>query len=891
MEDLSFRVVNALPGITVLLLLLSIVAIRQSLAQKLLIDNDSYKQWEELRHYNISNDGKYIWYSYESPAGGSTLVLSSSKGTSKRVFPGGKDAVFMSDSKHLIFKIATGVGIFDIQRMTLVYIKGGSNFKIPEENPRWILCTMTDHLLLKNSVDGREIVCPNADYGIFNSRGTVVWIVKEKALDYIDLLTLKQKSVYKSDYIQQCSLSPRGNEIAFLSGKEGGFSLMSYDLKSDTVRVLSGPVSKGMTYGYTLANEPINFSKDGRYLFYKYEKIQNSSRQDADWITPKVWVWHYLDKYMQTDYSNGNEYGQSLKPFTACILADGGEAIALEDSTRKLNGVPGNKYVITVSLANATEVFADTSSAPIYQLISLAGGSAKIFMPHSSKTASVQLSPAERFVTWKDTSSHRIYCYDIESGHIRNLTPERMPYDSTGLSERSISWYPNVIGWTSNDESLLINDRYDIWQVDAKGRRPAINLTGYYGIQHKVAFRLAESLDNLRKSKKGDRLLVAALVDSNRYNGFYSIRLSTAAKPQKVLNPGPFVYYFPGIFVHDPSIPIKAKNENVYLLQRQSDRQSSNLFLLSLNGKSRLLSEISPEQKYNWLTAELHHWKTTDGQTRYGILYKPANFDPRKKYPVIFHFYELRSNECYKYRQPGLSLGVLNIPWYVSNGYFVFIPDIWQQTGHTGRSALESVESAAGYLVRNYPWVDGKRMGLQGHSFGGFEVNYIVANSNMFAAAQASAGISNLTRYYGDIAFAGRNITGMMETGIFNMGWSPADRPDLYVENSPFFAANKVSTPLLLAHGMADDAVPWQNSLDFFIALRRLGKPVWLLTYEDEGHLIGSPECSRDFTIRQQQFFNHYLKDSLPPVWMVEGLPSMQRNVKSNLGSYLKAPK
>ncbi len=230
---------------------------------------------------------------------------------------------------------------------------------------------------------------------------------------------------------------------------------------------------------------------------------------------------------------------------------------------------------------------------------------------------------------------------------------------------------------------------------------------------------------------------------------------------------------------------------------------------------------------------------------------------------MIFFYYEKYSDALNDFIHPALSNGVMNIPWFVSNGYLVFVPDIYFSDGHPGRSALNSVVSAAQFLSR-MPFVDSKHMGLQGHSFGGFETNYIVSRTTIFAAAAPSAGVSDLFSDYG-------HDYGYYEGGQGRIGASLWERPDLYIENSSLFRADKVTTPILIMHNRRDGIVHFDQGLEWFNALSRLGKKVWMLSYDKEGHTIRDEKNELDYSVRLGQFFDHYLKGKPAPLWMTKG--------------------
>jgi dipeptidyl aminopeptidase/acylaminoacyl peptidase len=258
-----------------------------------------------------------------------------------------------------------------------------------------------------------------------------------------------------------------------------------------------------------------------------------------------------------------------------------------------------------------------------------------------------------------------------------------------------------------------------------------------------------------------------------------------------------------------------------------------------------------------------------------GVLYKPENFDKGKKYPLIFNYYEKLSQNLHKYLKPDFCRGNIDIPTFVSNGYLVFTPDIFYKMNEPGNSAFEAVYSATNKLVE-YSWVDSTKIGLQGHSFGGFETNYIITRTDRYAAACSAAGVSDFVLNY-------ELSQSKMETGQYRMESNLWNNVKAYLKNSPILYVDKILTPVLLQNNKLDDAVSFYHGLAFFKALRRLGKKAWLLQYDGEYHDLHNNRNAADFTIRSLQFFNHYLKNSPPPSWMTVGRPAQLKGIDDKL--------
>jgi dipeptidyl aminopeptidase/acylaminoacyl peptidase len=290
------------------------------------------------------------------------------------------------------------------------------------------------------------------------------------------------------------------------------------------------------------------------------------------------------------------------------------------------------------------------------------------------------------------------------------------------------------------------------------------------------------------------------------------------------------------------------------------------------------MSEANPQQAdYLWGTAELMHWRSTDGKPLDGILYKPENFDPSGQYPMMVYFYEKMSDGLHQYRSPGPGGSSVSVSFYVSRGYVVFIPDIQYRVGYPGESALDCVVSGV-LSVLEKGFVDPERVGVQGHSWGGYQIAHMVTQTSIFAAAEAGAPVSNMTSAYGGIRWgSGMSRMFQYEKSQSRIGGTLWEARPQYIENSPLFWADKIETPVLMLHNDDDGAVPWYQGIEFFVALRRLGKPVWMLNYNGEPHGLRKYQNRKDWAVRMQQFFDHYLMDAPPPVWLAEGVPAVEK--------------
>ncbi len=423
----------------------------------------------------------------------------------------------------------------------------------------------------------------------------------------------------------------------------------------------------------------------------------------------------------------------------------------------------------------------------------------------------------------------------------------------------------------ADDRYVFLYDRYDIWKADPSGKEPPVCVTNGYGRKNKVQLRYVKTDPEEEFIPEQLPALLSAFDTESMSGGFYSTFLHGGKDPRKLLMEA----------AHYDNV-MKAKKGDRILWTRETTTDFPDLWSSTLSfGKPIRISHANPQQKeFNWMSVELVEWISFNGDTLKGLLYKPEDFDASRKYPMVVYFYERNSEGLHRHTVPSPSRSTINRPFYCSNGYLVFIPDIVYRTGFPGQSAYDAIVSGVYALAATRPFLDLTRVGLQGHSWGGYQTAYLITRSNLFAAAMAGAPVSNMTSAYGGIRW---------ETGVSRMfqyehtqsriGGTLWEKPMHYVENSPLFKAPEITTPLLMMHNDNDGAVPWYQGIELFVALRRLDKPVWMLTYNGEPHnLKGESWANRmDLDNRMFQFFNHYLKGEPMPEWMDKGIPAIEK--------------
>jgi hypothetical protein len=483
-------------------------------------------------------------------------------------------------------------------------------------------------------------------------------------------------------------------------------------------------------------------------------------------------------------------------------------------------------------------------------------------------TGQATLSTDGKYVLFYD--QEHWYTHNIASGKTVNITESLKGVDfdqeNWDTPAEPAAW--GVAGWTKGDRSVLLYDRFDIWELDPAGVRPAAIVTDSVGRRENIVFRVVDLAqnDDERAIDPAKPLMLRAFDEDTKASGFYRDRLGAKSDPEKIVM-ADLAY----------GVPQKARDADVYLVTKGTFVDFPNLWVGPSLTSLTKISDANPWQKeYNWGTAELVTWTSSDGVPLQGILFKPENFDSTKKYPMISYFYEDLSDNLHSYAPPN-GRNVINPTHYVSNGYLVFEPDIHYEVGYPGPSAVKSIIPGVQKLLER-GYVDPKALGLQGQSWGGYQALYIITQSQMFAAAMAGAPVVNMFSAYGGIRWgSGLARAFQYEKTQSRIGKSIWDSPNQYMENSPLFWLPRVTTPLFIMGNDADDAVPWYQSIETFVAMRRLGKEVYFINYNNDVHNPASRANQKDVARRMEQFFDTKLKGKPAPEWMVRGIPAKDK--------------
>ncbi|MDF1505649.1 prolyl oligopeptidase family serine peptidase, partial [Roseisolibacter sp. H3M3-2] len=614
-----------------------------------------------------------------------------------------------------------------------------------------------------------------------------------------------------------------------------------------------------------VSDRGVSFVRDGSALVLGLQPPPLDSIP-ADSLADKAVVdlWHYQDLRLQPQQrlDAGRERNRA---YTAVYTLATSRLTRLGDDTLQQVTVSddGRTALASTGIPYAISGMWGEGGSDVYALDARTGARRAVAkrVPFQA-----QLSPTGRFVLyWQDGGWKS---FDARTGKTAELTKPlagvRFDQETWDTPSEPAPW--GVAGWTTGDRALLLNARYDVWEVDPAGARAPRVVTDSVGVRTRTVFRLVDLDREDRFVDPAQPLLLSAFQDSSKAAGFYRDRLDAAGAPERIV-------------MADARFgaPLKARGADVYAVTRQTYAEAPDVWVGPRLDQLTKVTAANPQQaQYRWGGVELVSWKSGDGPQLQGLLYKPDDFDPAKKYPMVVYFYESLSDNLHQYHTPS-GRNVINPAVYASNGYLVFFPDIAYTDGFPGRSAMLSIVPGVQSLIAR-GFVDENAVGIGGQSWGGYQSAYIITQTPMFKAAFLGAPVANMTSAYGGIRWeSGNSRAGQYEHGQSRIGKSLWDAPFRYIENSPLFYMDKVRTPMLIMSNDADGAVPWYQGIEMYVAARRFGKEAYLLNYNGDGHNPRKRANQLDVDRRMQQFFAHHLKGEPAPDWMQRGIPFLQK--------------
>lgn len=915
---------------------------------KVPLDHSVYDSWKSLANPIISNNGQWVSYEINPAKGDGWLFIENLETGYKDSISRGYDAQFHDGSQFIVFKLKPPhdtireLKIQDVKpekwpkdsvaviRLTdnFLYKSGeAESYKLGEKGGEFVAIHLnkdepeeeTEKEKKKREKKGLPLITPEGGNllvyypltgteRIFESVGEYAiskngsWIVftETTTVDTLNHVVLKnyggdgepQNSITLLEddgWMKQLTLDEEGVQVGFLmttdTAEKKLYNLwwMAWDCSNSdseapgvSATLVADSNHQSFQSGWAVSEYGnMFFSKDATRLYFNSAPVPINSPKDT---LPKdeiavLDVWNWRDSRLQPQQIHELEEDQK-KSYRCVYHIDSRQIIQL--GTEEIDDVAilddGNS---NWALGMSDIPYEWQSSwggwyNDIY-LINVRTGEQTLVTKKAQFGA--ELSPNMPRVAYYNYNDSTWYCYDHETGTTHNLTSS-IKYAFYNEKHDTPS-EPNpygFTGWTVEGQPI-VNDRFDLWVFTITDSVSSHCATDERGRNSNTRYTLQEiKLKEETPFVNLDLMLLRGVNELTKSESFVGVGTGS----------------FQLMYEKDMRLTFvtNAPEKPIFMFRQQSFTEYPNLHVTmggSFDNTKKLTDVNSQQNNFLWGTAELTSWTTPMGREMNGIIYKPEDFDSTLKYPMIVYFYENYTDDFYRHYSAYPSWSWINFPYYTSNGYVVFVPDIEYSTGHPGQDAMDCVTSGTVHMAAN-DWIDETRIAIDGQSWGGYQVAYIVTQTDLYAAAMAGAPVSNMTSAYGGIRW-GSGLSRMFqyERTQSRLGATLWDSLNLYIENSPVFFADEVTTPLLIMHNDGDGAVPWYQGIEYFVALRRLRKPVWMLNYNGDEHNLRQWANRKDLTIRMSQFFNHYLKGAPAPEWMIEGVPAMDKGIDYGL--------
>lgn len=677
--------------------------------------------------------------------------------------------------------------------------------------------------------------------------------VNGNILKVLDFKNNKELEVLKLPKVQfkRIAWNKKGDKLAFIFQHDENkpIHLGLFDYNTKKVRFLNEEIPSAAYNGLDIADAEITLNDDGTRVFFR---VKNTNKP----LESSVEVWDTADPIM---YSRKKfNYEDKDTPWLHVWLLDSGNVIPIETKEKsKAIWSPNTEYAIIYSPQDYEPQFNFRPFADLYTLNLNNGSKQKIIDKQYTHGSYLKIAPKGNYLAY--FRDNNWWVYDINLDRHTNIT-ESIPvrFDDEFLTNWSFPQPYGLSAWSNNEKEVYINDAYDIWKISVNGSQKQKLTNGRKDkIRHTIVdmpeipkIESNEYFMRIPVLQEDNEIVLGVQSRQNYSSGFYIL------KPNGYLNK---------IAFKDKRLSrLFSLNKNSYVFQEESlNVPPSVTYVNSKNKQEKTIVKSNKGwEDFKWPDKKLIQYSTHFADDLKGILIYPVNYNPKKKYPMIVHVYEDYSVFYHTFLPPVPKNEVgFNYINYALEDYFVLLPDIVYQKSKTGTSATLCVLSAIDKVLEKEKSVDVNKLGLIGHSFGGYETAFIITQTDRFKAAVAGNGIFNLYSNY----FEYQKLKGIpeylrIEKGQFRMKDAFFENKEAYLENSPIHHFDHINTPLLIWAGKEDDNIDHKQSVQGFLALRRLQKPAVMYLYENEGHVILDKANQVHLTNKIKNWFDAHLK-------------------------------
>ncbi|PWN08053.1 S9 family peptidase [Rhodohalobacter mucosus] len=888
-------------------------------AQDKALTVDDYDRWSRIVGAELSNDGNWMAYGLRPNGGDDTLHVVSLANDTEYIIPLGENAVFSDNSGWVAYTVTVdeetresleekGDPVFESAQ--ILHLRSGEKYTVErlesmtftEDGRYWAVhrkkpeTDKSKHkgtdLIVRDLQSGTVVNLGNVSEFAFNKKSShLAYLVdaSERAGNGIylrnmesgALLTLdSDSSVYSGltwddDDALRNEWPSKGNALAVLKGHSSD-SLMHIvnelvvlqNLDSSVRKTVLNPDSqRNFPDGMVISeNRDLQWSSNGELLFIGIRPQQPKVEMDRDTI-PNVDVFHWKDDRIQTVQERQAARDRRFTYVASFSPANSSFTRLTDEGMREMNFSRHNRYMIgRDEKPYISDLNWGVSPADLYR-VDVSSGERTRFAVEIKRT--MGFSPDGRYYLFQKVAEQDtiLYVYDVERNRNVNLT-QSSPVSFINVDHPYPHESPTygVAGWAQDGDHVIMNHKHDLWRLALDGSG-AENITRGVGERDQIIFRHVSLDDDERYIDTSEDLLLSAFGRWTKKNGFYRLRMGN--------NPRSLVY-------EDVRFgnPEKARDENRIVLTRETFVEFPDYYHTKTSFRNfTKITDANPQQaEYGWGERVLIDFENSRGERLQGTLTLPAGYEPGETYPMIVYFYERMSDRHHQYSMPVYD-DRPHMSTYASNGYLVFMPDIVFEFGRPGTSSLDAI-TAGTQKVIDLGYADPDQLGLQGHSWGGYQSSFILTQTDLFATVVTGAPPTNLTSFYNNIyGSSGTNHHGIMEIGQVRMGRgvTPWTHREMYQRENPMFFVPDIEIPFMILHGTDDGAVDWMQGLEFYNAARRMGKEVVLLSYPGEGHHLGREANQIDFQIRMKEWFDHYVKGAPAADWIVNGIPYIEK--------------
>ncbi len=886
-------------------------------AQKKALQLEDYDQWHRIVSVSLSDDGQWMTYGLRPNGGDDTLKVKNLKDhTEPYSIPYAGRPVFSENSQWLAYiiepnekeqeklkksrkpafnkaellNLSSGDKNTYERAASMMFTTDGSFFALLRKKPE---ADKSKHkgqdLLLKNLDTGAEMNIGNVTEYAFNKKGTHLAYLVDAAdqigngLYVLNLNnnTLKALDTDQKTYSQlawddqdspRSSWAQKGNQLAVLKGEEAD-TLVHTPNSLIVFTGLEGDASQKVVFEpndeaafpndmIISSNGDLSFTEDGQMLLFGIDDQEAKEKMDKDTL-PNVDVFHWKDETINTVQQRRANRNKRFTYLSSIRISDKKFTRLADEDLRDILPSKHSKYRVgRDEKPYISDVNWGVSPADLYR-VDLNGGKGKLFAQQVKRP--LGYSPDGKYYLYQ--KDKQLHIYDLENDKKTNIS-KSAPVSFVNEEHP----YPHekppfgLEGWTKDGKSVIVNHKYDLWLLSLDGKK-ATNITKGLGDKEEIAFGYTSIDPEEEYINTEAPMLLSAYGEWTKKSGYYSLQVGN--KPEKIL-------------FEDKSIGrvSKARLADRMIFTQQTFVDFPDYFVSNSNFENiNKVTNANPQQKkYAWGSKVLVDYKNSKGERLQATLTLPPDYEPGKKYPMVVYFYEKMSQRHHSYSMPVYD-DRPHASTYASNGYLFLMPDNVYEEGRPGTSALDCVTSAVQKVI-DMGYADPEKIGLQGHSWGGYQSSFILTQTDMFACVVTGAPPTDLESFYNNIyGNTGTNHTGIMEIGQVRMGRgvTPWSHREIYQRENPMFHAPKISTPFMILHGTRDGAVDWTQGLEFYNAARRLGKEVIFLSYPGEPHHLRNEYNQKDFQTRMKQYFDHYLMDKPAPEWMKEGIPHLEK--------------